>query len=83
MGLEHDVILICTSILSVSEVVKSLPFHCLKKPTLFADVLSVKEHPKQILLQVDVDPSQLFDFSYMNTEYGVYDQMVSSLNFEI
>ncbi|KAK9061092.1 hypothetical protein SSX86_018272 [Deinandra increscens subsp. villosa] len=52
MGLEHDVILICTSILSVSEVVKSIPFHCLKKPTLFADVLSVKEHPRQILLQM-------------------------------
>ncbi|XP_022006366.1 arogenate dehydrogenase 1, chloroplastic isoform X2 [Helianthus annuus] len=51
MGLEHDVIMICTSILSVSEVVKSIPFHCLKKPTLFADVLSVKEHPRQILLQ--------------------------------
>ncbi|MFS7922431.1 putative arogenate dehydrogenase (NADP(+)) [Helianthus anomalus] len=51
MGVEHDVIMICTSILSVSEVVKSIPFHCLKKPTLFADVLSVKEHPRQILLQ--------------------------------
>nr|GEY86553.1 hypothetical protein [Tanacetum cinerariifolium] len=51
MGLEHDVILICTSIISLSEVVKSIPFHCLKKQTLFADVLSVKEHPRQILLQ--------------------------------
>ncbi|KAI7744360.1 hypothetical protein M8C21_013813 [Ambrosia artemisiifolia] len=51
MKVGHDVIMICTSILSVSEVVKSIPFHCLKKPTLFADVLSVKEHPRQILLQ--------------------------------
>ncbi|KAK1409390.1 hypothetical protein QVD17_35916 [Tagetes erecta] len=59
MGLEHDVILICTSILSVSEVVKSLPFHCLRKPTLFADVLSVKEHPKQILLQEVPEDSDL------------------------
>nr|XP_043631172.1 arogenate dehydrogenase 2, chloroplastic-like [Erigeron canadensis] len=51
MGLEHDVILICTSIMSLSEVVKSIPFHCLQRQTLFADVLSVKEHPKQVLLQ--------------------------------
>ncbi|KVI09985.1 NAD(P)-binding domain-containing protein [Cynara cardunculus var. scolymus] len=51
MGLEHDVILICTSILSASEVIKSIPFHRLKKPTLFADVLSVKEYPRQLLLQ--------------------------------
>nr|GEW93570.1 bifunctional chorismate mutase/prephenate dehydrogenase T-protein [Tanacetum cinerariifolium] len=52
LGLEHDVILICTSIMSLSEVVKSIPFHCLKRPTLFADVLSIKEHPRQILLQI-------------------------------
>ncbi|KAI3793255.1 hypothetical protein L1987_35871 [Smallanthus sonchifolius] len=59
MGLEHDVIMICTSILSVSEVVKSIPFHCLKKPTLFVDVLSVKEHPRQILLQEVPEDSDL------------------------
>ncbi|XP_076882980.1 arogenate dehydrogenase 1, chloroplastic-like [Bidens hawaiensis] len=59
MGLEHDVILICTSIVSVSEVVKSIPFHCLKKPTLFADVLSVKEHPRQLLLQEVPEDSDL------------------------
>ncbi|KAD7480220.1 hypothetical protein E3N88_03356 [Mikania micrantha] len=59
MGLENDVILICTSILSLSEVVKSIPFHRLKKPTLFADVLSVKEHPRQILLQEVPEDSDL------------------------
>uniref|UniRef100_A0A803NSZ4 Prephenate/arogenate dehydrogenase domain-containing protein n=1 Tax=Cannabis sativa TaxID=3483 RepID=A0A803NSZ4_CANSA len=49
---ENDVVLICTSIMSLSEVVKSMPFHCLKRPTLFVDVLSVKEYPKTFLLQV-------------------------------
>ncbi|XP_059457573.1 arogenate dehydrogenase 1, chloroplastic-like [Corylus avellana] len=49
---ENDVILICTSILSLSEVLRSLPLHRLKRPTLFADVLSVKEHPRNVLLQV-------------------------------
>ncbi|XP_059457569.1 arogenate dehydrogenase 1, chloroplastic-like isoform X1 [Corylus avellana] len=49
---EDDVILICTSILSLSEVLQSLPLHRLKRPTLFVDVLSVKEHPRNVLLQV-------------------------------
>lgn len=49
---ENDVILICTSILSFSKLLKSMPLHCLKRPTLFVDVLSVKEHPRDILLQV-------------------------------
>lgn len=49
---ENDAIMLCTSILSLSEVVKSLPFHRLKRPALFVDVLSVKEYPKQVLLQV-------------------------------
>ncbi|KAF3433324.1 hypothetical protein FNV43_RR24426 [Rhamnella rubrinervis] len=49
---ENDVILICTSIVSLSEVLKTIPLHCLKRPTLFADVLSVKEHPREVLLQV-------------------------------
>lgn len=49
---DNDVIMICTSILSMSEVVKPMPLHCLKRPTLFVDVLSVKEFPKNFLLQV-------------------------------
>ncbi|XVF69655.1 hypothetical protein PTKIN_Ptkin11bG0099200 [Pterospermum kingtungense] len=49
---DNDVILICTSILSLSEVLNSMPLHCLKRQTLFVDVLSVKEYPRNVLLQV-------------------------------
>nr|5T95_A Chain A, Prephenate dehydrogenase 1 [Glycine max]5T95_B Chain B, Prephenate dehydrogenase 1 [Glycine max] len=46
-----DVIVLCTSILSLSEVVGSMPLTSLKRPTLFVDVLSVKEHPRELLLR--------------------------------
>lgn len=49
---DNEVIMISTSILSLSRVVESIPFNCLKRPTLFVDVLSVKEHPKDVLLRV-------------------------------
>lgn len=49
---DNDVILISTSILSLSEVLNSLPVHCLQRRTLIADVLSVKEYPRNVLLQV-------------------------------
>ncbi|EOY32629.1 hypothetical protein QUC31_019342 [Theobroma cacao] len=49
---DNDVILISTSILSLSKMLKSIPFRCLKRRTLFVDVLSVKEHPRDVLLQV-------------------------------
>ncbi|KAJ4720150.1 Arogenate dehydrogenase [Melia azedarach] len=49
---DNDVILISISILSLSEVLESLPFHCIKRPTLVVDVLSVKEYPRDVLLQV-------------------------------
>ncbi|KDP44685.1 hypothetical protein JCGZ_01185 [Jatropha curcas] len=49
---DNDVILICTSILSLAEVLKSLPLHVLEQKTLFADVLSVKEYPRDVLLKV-------------------------------
>ncbi|GMN41212.1 hypothetical protein TIFTF001_010440 [Ficus carica] len=49
---DNDVVMICTSILSMSEVMKPMPLHCLQRPTLFVDVLSVKEFPKNFLLQV-------------------------------
>lgn len=52
MEMNHDVILLCTSILSISEVVKAIPFQSLKTQTLFVDVLSVKEYPREVLLQV-------------------------------
>ncbi|PSS34434.1 Arogenate dehydrogenase [Actinidia chinensis var. chinensis] len=56
---DNDVIMLCNSILSLSQVVKSMPFHLLKHPTLFVDVLSVKEHPKQLLLEVLPQESDL------------------------
>ncbi|KAJ0102815.1 hypothetical protein Patl1_06701 [Pistacia atlantica] len=49
---DNDVILICTSILSLSQILKSLPLNFVKRPTLIADVLSVKEYPRNVLLQV-------------------------------
>ncbi|XP_030464195.1 arogenate dehydrogenase 1, chloroplastic-like isoform X1 [Syzygium oleosum] len=52
LGADNDVIMICTSILSFSQVLKSMPFHSLKQPALFVDVLSVKEHARDTLLRV-------------------------------
>ncbi|KAK6932954.1 Prephenate dehydrogenase, nucleotide-binding domain [Dillenia turbinata] len=47
----NDVIVFCTSILSLSDVIKAMPLNVLKKPTLFVDVLSVNQHPRDLLLQ--------------------------------
>ncbi|KAH6819168.1 prephenate dehydrogenase family protein [Perilla frutescens var. frutescens] len=47
-----DVILVCTSIISMESVLRSLPLQRLRRNTLFVDVLSVKEFPKNIFLQV-------------------------------
>ncbi|XP_057846214.2 arogenate dehydrogenase 2, chloroplastic [Cryptomeria japonica] len=50
---EHpEVILLCTSIISTESVLRSFPFQRLKRNTLFADVLSVKEFPRNLFLQV-------------------------------
>ncbi|KAF7154123.1 hypothetical protein RHSIM_Rhsim01G0055700 [Rhododendron simsii] len=50
---EHpEVILLCTSILSTEKVLRSLPFQRLKRSTLFVDVLSVKEFPRSLLMQM-------------------------------
>ncbi|KAK7330029.1 hypothetical protein VNO77_24214 [Canavalia gladiata] len=46
-----EVILLCTSILSTEKVLKSLPIQRLKRSTLFVDVLSVKEFPRNLFLQ--------------------------------
>lgn len=46
-----DVILFSTAILYTEEVLKALPIQRLKRNTLFVDVLSVKEFPKNIFLQ--------------------------------
>ena len=48
---EHpDVVILATSILSTAAVLKSLPIARFRRSTLFVDVLSVKEFPKQLLL---------------------------------
>ncbi|KAL3344063.1 hypothetical protein AABB24_023482 [Solanum stoloniferum] len=49
---DPDVLVLCTSIISTEHVLKSLPIQRLKRNTLFVDVLSVKEFPKDIFLQV-------------------------------
>ncbi|GLT93481.1 hypothetical protein SLE2022_112720 [Rubroshorea leprosula] len=47
-----EVILLCTSIISTKQVLKSLPLERLKRSTLFVDVLSVKEFAKNLLLDL-------------------------------
>ncbi|XP_026663819.1 arogenate dehydrogenase 2, chloroplastic-like [Phoenix dactylifera] len=50
---EHpDVVLLATSILSTDAVLRSLPIQRLRRNTLFVDVLSVKEFPKNLFLQL-------------------------------
>ncbi|KAG6662560.1 hypothetical protein CIPAW_03G251100 [Carya illinoinensis] len=50
---EHpEVILLCTSVISIEWVLSSLPLQRLKRSTLFVDVLSVKEFPRDILLEL-------------------------------
>ncbi|GAV85797.1 PDH domain-containing protein, partial [Cephalotus follicularis] len=45
-----DVVLLSTSILSTQQVLLSLPLQRLKRNTLFVDVLSVKEFPRNLLI---------------------------------
>ncbi|URE01818.1 Arogenate dehydrogenase [Musa troglodytarum] len=47
-----DVVVLCTSILSTEAVLRSLPLQRLRRSTLFVDVLSVKEFPRNLLLQL-------------------------------
>ncbi|ONK80501.1 uncharacterized protein A4U43_C01F18470 [Asparagus officinalis] len=49
---QPDIILICSSILSTETVVRSIPFRKLKADTIFADVLSVKQFPRNLFLEV-------------------------------
>nr|QFR35744.1 arogenate dehydrogenase [Jansenella griffithiana] len=49
---QPDVLLICSSILSTEGVVRAIPFHKLRPDTIVADVLSVKEFPRNLLLQI-------------------------------
>ncbi|KAL5539445.1 hypothetical protein UlMin_044983 [Ulmus minor] len=46
-----EVVLLCTSILSTEKVIQSIPFQRLRRNTLFVDVLSVKEFPRDLLLK--------------------------------
>lgn len=52
---QPDVLVVCSSILSTEKVVRGIPFHKLKPDTIIADVLSVKQFAKNLLL--DVVPS--------------------------
>lgn len=52
---QPDVLLVCSSIVSTEKVVSGIPFHKLKPDTIIADVLSVKQFAKNLLL--DVVPS--------------------------
>ncbi|PON35964.1 Prephenate dehydrogenase/arogenate dehydrogenase [Parasponia andersonii] len=45
-----EVVVLCTSILSTEKVIKTIPFQRLRRNTLFVDVLSVKEFPRDLLL---------------------------------
>eukprot|EP01018_Ginkgo_biloba_P015736 Gb_03150 [translate_table: standard] len=47
-----DVVLLCTSIVSTESTLRALPFQRLQINTLFVDVLSVKEFPRNLLLHV-------------------------------
>ncbi|KAF5200629.1 Arogenate dehydrogenase [Thalictrum thalictroides] len=59
---QPDVLLVCSSILSTEDVVRGIPFHKLRPDTIIADVLSVKQFAKNLLL--DVVPS---DFGILCT----------------
>lgn len=49
---QPDVILVCSSILSTESVIRKIPMHKLKPDTIFADVLSVKQYPRNLFLEV-------------------------------
>ncbi|KAF8746368.1 hypothetical protein HU200_013385 [Digitaria exilis] len=49
---QPDVVLICSSILSTEGVVRAIPFHKLRPDTIVADVLSVKQFPRNLLLEI-------------------------------
>jgi len=50
---EHpDIVILSTSILSTEKVLREFPFQRLRRNTLFCDVLSVKQFPKQLFLKL-------------------------------
>lgn len=49
---QPDVLLVCSSIMSTEDVVRGIPFEKLEPNTIIADVLSVKQFPKNLLLEL-------------------------------
>lgn len=49
---QPDILLVCSSIFSTEKVIRGIPFHKLKPDTIIADVLSVKQFPKNLLEEV-------------------------------
>nr|UIP35203.1 arogenate dehydrogenase 2 [Leucojum aestivum] len=47
-----DIVLICCSILSTETMIRAIPLHKLKPDTIFIDVLSVKQFPRNLFLEV-------------------------------
>ncbi|KAI3994372.1 hypothetical protein MKX01_012629 [Papaver californicum] len=80
MDEDHDVILICTSILSLSQVLKSVPIHRLKKPTLF-----MEEHPKEGCRMVEMsceEHDKLVARSQFLTQTVARKQVLSEMEIE-
>nr|CAD1843245.1 unnamed protein product [Ananas comosus var. bracteatus] len=49
---QPDIVFVCSSILSTESVLRAVPLHKLKPDTIFADVLSVKQFPRNLFLEV-------------------------------
>ena len=65
---EHPkVVMLCTLILSTKSVLKSIPFHRLRRSTLFVDALSVKEFPRSLFLEILPEE---FDILYTHPMFG-------------
>ena len=65
---EHpDVVIVCTSILSTESTLRNFPLQRLKRNTLFCDVLSVKQFPKQLFTQLLPDN---FDILCLHPMFG-------------
>jgi len=65
---EHpDIVILSTSILSTEKVLREFPFQRLRRNTLFCDVLSVKQFPKQLFLKL---LPQNFDILCLHPMFG-------------